>query len=64
VNTSTTRIAELRHHVGETVTVRAWITHLRSKGKLGFAVVRDGSGIMQSVVVKAEVSEQAWETFG
>ncbi|BAH38489.1 MAG TPA: asparagine--tRNA ligase [Gemmatimonas aurantiaca] len=59
-----TRIADLQHHVGQTVTVRAWITHLRSKGKLGFAVVRDGTGIMQAVVVKAEVPEAAWEAFG
>uniref|UniRef100_UPI0027B8B706 OB-fold nucleic acid binding domain-containing protein n=1 Tax=Gemmatimonas sp. TaxID=1962908 RepID=UPI0027B8B706 len=61
MNKSTTRIADLKHHEGSTVTVHAWITHLRSKGKLGFAVVRDGTGVMQAVVVKAEVSEQAWE---
>ena len=64
MNRSTTRIADLRHHVGATVTVRAWVTHLRSKGKLGFAVVRDGTGIMQGVVVKAEVSEDDWAAFG
>ena len=64
MNRSTTRIADLRHHVGATVTVRAWVTHLRSKGKLGFAVVRDGTGIMQGVVVKAEVSEEDWAAFG
>ncbi|MFN5582039.1 asparagine--tRNA ligase, partial [Gemmatimonas sp.] len=64
MNASTTRIADLKHHAGATVTVRAWITHLRSKGKLGFAVVRDGTGVMQAVVVKAEVSDQAWEAFG
>ena len=64
MNATTTRIADLRHHVGSTVTVRAWVIHLRSKGKLGFAVVRDGTGVMQAVVVKAEVSEADWEAFG
>jgi asparaginyl-tRNA synthetase len=64
VNATTTRIADLRLHVGATVTVRAWVTHLRSKGKLGFAVVRDGSGVMQAVVVKAEIAEADWEAFG
>ena len=63
MNKSTTRIADLKHHDGATVTVRAWVTHLRSKGKLGFAVMRDGTGVMQAVVVKAEVSEAAWEQF-
>ena len=64
MNATTTRITDLRHHVGSTVTVRAWVIHLRSKGKLGFAVVRDGTGVMQSVVVKAEISEADWEAFG
>ncbi|MFN9202052.1 MAG: asparagine--tRNA ligase [Gemmatimonas sp.] len=64
MNQATVRIADLRHHVGATVTVRAWVTHLRSKGKLGFAVVRDGTGVMQAVVVKAEVPEADWDTFG
>jgi asparaginyl-tRNA synthetase len=64
VNQTTVRIADLKHHEGATVTVRAWVTHLRSKGKLGFAVLRDGTGIMQAVVVKAEVSEADWEAFG
>jgi asparaginyl-tRNA synthetase len=64
VNQTTVRIADLKHHEGATVTVRAWVTHLRSKGKLGFAVLRDGTGIMQAVVVKAEVSDADWEAFG
>lgn len=64
MNQTTVRIADLKHHEGATVTVRAWATHLRSKGKLGFAVLRDGTGIMQAVVVKAEVSEADWEAFG
>ena len=48
----TTRIADLPRHVGETITVRGWVTHLRSSGKVAFIVVRDGSGILQSVLVK------------
>ena len=61
---SSVRIADLKNHVGTVVTVRAWVTHLRSKGKLGFAVVRDGTGLMQAVVVRAEVPESSWEAFG
>ncbi len=59
----TTRIADLKDSAGTTVTVRGWITHLRSKGKLAFAVVRDGTGVMQAVVVKAE-SPEAFDVFG
>jgi asparaginyl-tRNA synthetase len=57
------RIAELRAHVGEIVTVRGWVTHIRSKGKVAFVVVRDGTGIVQAVLVKTEVPAAAWERF-
>jgi asparaginyl-tRNA synthetase len=70
-----TRIADLPRHVGETVTVRGWVTHLRSSGKVAFVVLRDGSGILQAVLVKPKgnVTEgtpasptdahRAWEAF-
>ena len=51
MNQSSTRIADLKHHVGAVVTVRAWVTHLRSKGKVAFVVDRDGTGILQAVLV-------------
>ena len=58
------RISELPNHVGQTVTVRGWVTHLRSSGKIAFIVMRDGTGILQSVVVKNQVTPEAWERFG
>src|SRR5687767_13608941 len=58
------QISALRDHVGSTVTVRGWITHLRSSGKVAFAVVRDGSGTMQAVIVRSAVPAESWETFG
>jgi asparaginyl-tRNA synthetase len=60
---SAPRIAELRHHVGRTVTVRGWITHLRSSGKVAFAVIRDGTGVMQAVLVKSQLPAETWERF-
>ncbi len=45
------------------VTVRAWVTTTRSGGKIGFAVVRDGTGYLQAVVAKQEVPEAVWERF-
>jgi len=57
------RIAELPRHVGATVVVRGWVTHLRSSGKVAFAVVRDGSGVVQSVFVKAALAPDAWSRF-
>jgi asparaginyl-tRNA synthetase len=58
------RISELGRHVGQTVIVRGWVTHLRSSGKVAFVVLRDGSGLLQAVLVKNAVGLETWETFG
>src|SRR5262245_7213419 len=60
---TTPRIAELKDHVGRTVTVRGWVTHVRSSGNVAFAVVRDGTGLMQAVFVKTQVPPEVWEHF-
>ena len=64
MRSSSVRIADLKHHVGATVTVRGWVAHLRSSGKVAFVVARDGTGIMQAVLVKSQVSAESWEAFG
>ncbi len=56
-------IAELPRHEGKTVTVRGWVTHLRSSGKIAFVVLRDGTGILQAVIVRKEVGDEGWERF-
>jgi asparaginyl-tRNA synthetase len=62
-DTTTARIAELKDHAGQSVTVRGWVTHVRSSGKIAFAVIRDGTGIMQSVFVKTQLAPEVWERF-
>jgi asparaginyl-tRNA synthetase len=57
------RISELHRYDGQTVTVRGWVTHLRSSGKVAFVVLRDGSGALQSVLVKSAVPAETWERF-
>src|SRR6185437_14297849 len=59
----TPRIAELKDHVGQRVTVRGWVTHVRSSGKVAFAVIRDGTGIMQAVFVKTALPAEIWDRF-
>jgi len=56
-------IKALRAHVGETVTVRGWVITTRSSGKIAFVVVRDGSGTVQGVLSKKEVSATTWAAF-
>jgi asparaginyl-tRNA synthetase len=54
------RINELSRHVGQAVSVRGWVSTTRSSGKIAFVVVRDGSGYLQAVFSKREVSEETW----
>lgn len=56
-----TRIAEVRNYVGQEVTIGAWLANKRSSGKIAFLQLRDGSGFIQGVVVKAEVSEEVFQ---
>jgi asparaginyl-tRNA synthetase len=39
------------------------VTHLRSSGKVAFAVIRDGTGIAQAVFVKTSLPGPVWERF-
>ena len=57
------RINELAAHAGSTVTVQGWVATTRSSGKIGFVVVRDGTGYLQAVVLKKEVPEAVWAGF-
>lgn len=47
---------------GQVQTVDGWVYNTRSSGKVAFVLVRDGTGIMQCVVVKADVDEPTFET--
>jgi asparaginyl-tRNA synthetase len=46
-------IKSLSKKIGEQVTVRGWLHHVRRQGKLTFLVIRDSTGYMQSVVKPA-----------
>jgi len=58
------RINELGAHVSGTVTVRGWVVTTRSSGKIAFVVLRDGTGSVQGVLSKKEVTEEVWAAFG
>jgi len=50
-------VEDLKKHVGQDVTLRGWLYNKRVKGKIAFLMVRDGSGVVQCVAVKAEVGD-------
>lgn len=59
-----TYIEHLRNHVGQEVTIHGWVHNKRSSGKIKFVIVRDGTGYLQCVIVKGEVSDDVFESFG
>lgn len=54
-------IRHLKDHPGESVTVRGWVETTRGHGKIAFAVVRDGTGVMQGVFVQKEIDPAVFE---
>ncbi|MCW5897047.1 MAG: asparagine--tRNA ligase [Bacteroidetes bacterium] len=53
-------IEDLSKYVGEEVTLQGWLYNKRSSGKIKFPILRDGTGIVQGVVVKSAVSEEVF----
>jgi len=61
MSAAVTTISQVGRHEGETVTIRGWLYNLRASGKLLFPQFRDGSGIIQGVVVKSSVPPELFD---
>jgi asparaginyl-tRNA synthetase len=44
-------IAQGSQYLNQTVSVQGWVTHKRSSGRIRFLVLRDGTGLLQGVLV-------------
>ena len=54
-------ISEVYKYVDQEVKLGAWVANKRSSGKIAFLQLRDGTGFIQAVIVKAEVSEDLFQ---
>ena len=54
-------VADIARHEGQTITLKGWLYGKRSSGKLHFLQVRDGTGTIQCVVSKADVTPEVFE---
>ena len=50
-------INQASQFIDQEVTIGAWLANKRSSGKIAFLQLRDGTGFIQGVVVKADVGE-------
>jgi asparaginyl-tRNA synthetase len=61
MSVSIARIGEIGKYENQDVELQGWLYNKRSSGKLHFLQVRDGSGIIQAVVFKGDVSPELFE---
>ena len=57
----TVEIRNVSDYAGQDVLVQGWLYNLRESGKLLFPLFRDGTGMIQGVVVKSAVSPEVFE---
>jgi len=55
-------ISDLAKYVGQEISLQGWLYNKRSGGKIKFLVLRDGTGYLQCVYFKGNVSEDVFET--
>ncbi|MGA2211882.1 MAG: asparagine--tRNA ligase [Bryobacteraceae bacterium] len=55
------RIEDAGQHLGEPVEIAGWLYNLRKSGKIVFPLLRDGTGTLQCVAVKANLDEAVFE---
>ena len=56
----TATVEKIGNFNGKDVVLKGWLYNKRSSGKLHFLQVRDGSGVIQCVVFKKDVSEETF----
>ena len=57
-------IIDVKNHVGEEVTIGAWVANKSGKGKIAFLQLRDGSAFFQGVAFKPNFIEKFGEEVG
>ena len=55
-----TSISDLGKFVGQEVTLQGWLFNKRSSGKIKFIILRDGTGYLQCVYFKGNISEDVF----
>jgi asparaginyl-tRNA synthetase len=54
-------IKDLKDYIGKEILLKGWLYNKTHKGKLYFLLIRDGTGIVQAVVYKNDVSDEVFE---
>jgi len=55
-------LKDIGKYLNKTITLKGWIFNFRSSGSIYFIQFRDGTGKIQSIVSKKEVSDAVWQS--
>lgn len=55
-------VSNISKYIGQDVILKGWIYNRTDKGKLAFLLVRDGSGFVQCVAFKGDLTPELFET--
>src|SRR3954453_23192877 len=55
-------ISQATEWVGQSVEIPGWLYNIRKSGKIVFPILRDGTGLMQSVALKNNLPEEVFES--
>lgn len=56
-------IYQCRQYLEQEVTIRGWLVHKRSSGQVRFLVLRDGTGFLQTIMLKSKVQPGIFQAF-
>jgi asparaginyl-tRNA synthetase len=57
-------VADVARYEGQTIRLQGWLYSRTEKGKLAFLRLRDGTGLIQAVVLEDNVEAESWEMVG
>ncbi len=57
----TVRVSDIADHIGREAVIQGWVYNRTDKGKLCFLLVRDGSGFIQCVAFKDDLSPELFD---
>jgi asparaginyl-tRNA synthetase len=55
-------VSKISNYVGQDVILKGWVYNRTDKGKLVFLLIRDGSGFVQCVAFKGDLTPELFET--
>jgi asparaginyl-tRNA synthetase len=56
-------IKDVKNYDQQEVILKGWVYNKRSSGKIWFLILRDGTGLIQGIVLKNEVSEELFNKY-